>query len=238
MTPGEALGVTGGAGGLARLLQFGDSMFPVGGFSFSGGLESAVQQRVVTDAATLLAFTRTATAQAAGGDGVALIHAHRAARAGDLAEVARIDERVFARKLLSESRTMSTRMGRKAAELAAQVIGARLVIEWRDRIESGATPGCLPLSLAVNFAAQDLSAQDAFVTHQYGVAVTILGAALRLMRIGHVDTQKMLYALTGDVDGAYARAAATKLEDMAGFAPMTEILAAVHVRAHVRLFMN
>ncbi len=35
---------------LARLLQFGDSMFPIGGFAFSGGLESAIQKRVVTDA--------------------------------------------------------------------------------------------------------------------------------------------------------------------------------------------
>ncbi len=239
MTSGEDPGVRGAAVGLARLLQFGDSMFPIGGFSFSGGLESAIQQRVVTDAASLLAFARTATAQAASGDGIALVHAHRAARAGDLAEVARIDERVFARKLSSESRTMSTRMGRKAAELGAHVIGAPPVIEWRDRIESGATPGCLPLSVAVNFAAQDLTSQDAFVAHHYGVAVTILSAALRLMRIGHVDTQKMLYALmTGDADDAYARAAAARLEDMAGFAPMSEILAAVHVRAHVRLFMN
>ena len=28
------------------------------------------------------------------------------------------------------------------------------------------------------------------------------------------------------------------LTDMAGFAPLAEILAAVHVKAHVRLFMN
>jgi len=238
MTSGGVCEAPAAAVGLARLLQFGDSMFPVGGFSFSGGLESAIQQRVVTDAATLLEFARTATAQAASGDGVALIHAQRATRGGDLTEVARIDERVFARKLSAESRTMSVRMGRKAAELGAQVIGAPLVVEWLDRIESRLTPGCHPLSLAVNFAALGLSVREAFVAHQYGVAVTILGAALRLMRIGHVDTQKMLYALTGDVDSAYARAAAASLEDMAGFAPMTEILAAVHVRAHVRLFMN
>ena len=38
---------------LLRLLQFGDSMLPVGAFSFSNGLESAVQQGVVHDAATL-----------------------------------------------------------------------------------------------------------------------------------------------------------------------------------------
>jgi urease accessory protein len=40
------------------------------------------------------------------------------------------------------------------------------------------------------------------------------------------------------VDTPYATAAAATLDDMAGFAPMAEILAAVHVKAHVRLFMN
>jgi len=227
-----------GAVGLARLLQFGDSMFPIGGFAFSGGLEAALQKRVVIDARTLFEFARTATAQAAAGDGIALIHAHRAACAGDLDEVASIDQRVFARKLSSESRTMSVRMGRKAAELGAEVTGAPLVAAWRDRIESGATPGCHPLSLAVNFAAQDLPARAAFVAHHYGVAVTILSAALRLMRIDHVETQKMLYRLTDSVDDAYTHAAAASLNAIAGFAPMTEILAAVHVKAHVRLFMN
>ena len=60
------------------MLQFGDSVFPIGGFAFSGGLESAIQKRVVTDAATLLAFTRTAVEQASRGDGIGLICAHRA----------------------------------------------------------------------------------------------------------------------------------------------------------------
>ena len=76
---------------LARLLQFGDSMFPIGGFSFSGGLESAIQKRVVTDTATLLAYARTAVEQAGRGDGIGLVCAHRAALAGDVEELVRID---------------------------------------------------------------------------------------------------------------------------------------------------
>ena len=43
-----------GGSPLVRALQFGDSMFPIGGFAFSGGLESAIQKRVVTEAETLL----------------------------------------------------------------------------------------------------------------------------------------------------------------------------------------
>ena len=223
---------------VARMLQFGDSMFPIGGFAFSGGLESAVQKRVVTDAATLHAFTRTAVEQAASGDGIALIWAHRAGAAGDIDELVRIDERVYARKLSSETRTMSVRMGKKFIELSAQLIGAPLLKAWRERIDAGATPGCYPVALAVNFAAQGLPARKAFVVHQYGVAATILSAALRLMRISHVDTQGILYELNADTEALYQSAAAMHLSDMASYAPLAEILAAVHVKAHVRLFMN
>ena len=235
---GNRAALPGGGSPLARALQFGDSMFPVGGFAFSGGLESAIQKRVVTDVQTLQAYARTALEQAAMGDGVALVWAHRAAAAGDLDEVVRIDEQVYARKLSGETRTMSVRMGKKFAEMGAEVIGGPLLTAWRERIAAGATPGCYSVSLAVNFAAQNLPARDAFVIHQYGVASMILSAALRLMKISHVDTQRILYRLDAGADAAYEAAAATRLADMAGFAPLTEILAAVHVKAHVRLFMN
>ena len=223
---------------LARMLQFGDSMLPIGGFSFSGGLESAIQKRVVTDVASLLEFTRTAVEQASRGDGIALVCAHRAALAGDIGELLRIDSRVHARKLSSETRAMATKMGRKFTELGAHVTGSATMQDWRERVQSGATPGCYPVALAMHFAALGLSARDAFVVHQYGVGATILGAALRLMRISHVDTQSLLFQLNADVDTPYATAAGASLDDMAGFAPLAEILAAVHVKAHVRLFMN
>jgi len=223
---------------LARALQFGDSMFPIGGFAFSGGLESAIQKGAVTDAATLHAYARTAVEQAATGDGVAVIFAHRAAAANDLSELVRIDELVYARKLSSETRTMTVRMGKKFAEMGAEVIDTPLLAAWRQKIDAGATPGCYPVALALNFAVQGLTARDAFVVHQYGVASQILSAALRLMKISHVDTQRILYRLDAGADADYETAAATRLADMSGFAPLMEILAAVHVKAHVRLFMN
>jgi len=223
---------------VARLLQFGDSMFPIGGFSFSCGLESAVQTGVVHDRATLHEFARTALEQAARGDGIALVAAHRAASAGDVEVLLAIDAQVFARKMSDEMRTMSTRMGRKFTEIGVEVVGAPLLKTWLDRIMAGATPGSYPIALAINFAAQGLSARDAFVVHQYGVATAILGAALRLMRVSHVDTQAILYDLNARAEAAYDTAAAARLSDMAGFAPLADILAAVHTKAHVRLFMN
>src|SRR5215510_2457668 len=231
------------AGRVARLLQFGDSMFPIGGFSFSCGLESAVQTGVVHDQTTLHEFARTALEQAARGDGIALIAAHRAATAGDIEALLAIDAQVLARKPSDETRLMSTRMGRKFTEIGVEVVGAPLLETcllkiWLDRIVAGATPGSYPIALAINFAVQGLSARDAFVVHQYGVATAILGASLRLMRVSHIDTQAILYDLNARSEAAYETAAAARLSDMAGFAPLADILAAAHTKAHVRLFMN
>ncbi len=223
---------------LSRLLQFGDSMFPIGGFAFSGGLESAIQKGVVRDVATLQAFARTVVEQAALGDGIALIWAHRAALAGDLAELERIDQQVYGRKLSAETRAMTVRVGKKFTELSASITGSPLLRDWLARIQEGATPGCYPVALAVNFAVQDLADRDAFIVHQYGVGSMILGAALRLMKVSHVETQRILYELNADAGAAWELAARSSLTDMAGFAPLLEILAAVHVKAHLRLFMN
>jgi urease accessory protein len=53
-----------------------------------------------------------------------------------------------------------------------------------------------------------------------------------------MDTQRILYDLNARVDVDYQIAAKGRLPDMAGYAPLTEILAAVHAKAHVRLFMS
>ena len=47
--------------------------------------------------------------------------------------------------------------------------------------------------------------RDAFAVHQYGVASMILSAALRLMRVDHLDTQAILFEVNAGADAAYAR---------------------------------
>jgi urease accessory protein len=48
----------------------------------------------------------------------------------------------------------------------------------------------------------------------------------------------LLFEINSRCGDAYEHAASARLEDMCGYAPMVEILAAVHAKAHVRLFMN
>ena len=193
---------------LSRMMQFGDSMLPVGAFAFSNGLESAVQKGVVHDAETLRQYTHTALEQAAKGDAVAVVWATRAALAGDLEELIRVDREVLCRKLNEETRLMA---------LAVQFVAMGL--STQEKLDAG-------------------TLDEVLTVHQYGVAMTILNASMRIMRISHIDMQRVLYSLTRDFDAMCRTATRTPLEQMSNYAPMTDILAASHVKAHVRLFMG
>jgi urease accessory protein len=224
--------------GMLKFLQLGDSVLPVGAFSFSNGIESAIQERIVTDRRSLEEFIEVAAEQAAFVDGIALLWAHRAACAGDLPGVCRADAAVYNRRLNEEQRTMTVRMGRKLAELLVHLGGAALVGEWLDAVRQGATPGTYPVAQGLAFAQMALSGKAAFAAHQYGVVSMMLGAALRLMKLHYLDSQEILFTINARADALYERVAASALDDMAAFSPLTDILAAVHVRSHVRMFMN
>ena len=134
---------------------------------------------------------------------------------------------------------MSVRMGKKFMEMSAQMIGAPLLLQMARLHRIVRHSWMLSGGAGGEFRGDKVCpALGAFVVHQYGVAATILGAGLRLMRISHVDTQKILYELNGRTASAYEDAAAARLSDMSGYAPLTDILAAVHTKSHVRLFMN
>ncbi|ANQ71507.1 MULTISPECIES: urease accessory protein UreF [Rhodococcus] len=221
-----------------RMMQFSDSMFPVGSFSFSNGLESAVAQGIVTGGPSLREFVLSAAHQGATCDGIAVLAAHRGATAGDFSAILAADHAVIERKLNEEARTMSTRMGKKLAELGGRLAGETLFNKWLAAIASGETPGTYPVGLGIAFAEMGSPEEDAFTVNQYGVAMTLLGAALRIVRVDHLATQEILFEVNQTAGREYAAVRDYGLDDMSNFAPMIDILAAVHVKAHVRMFMN
>lgn len=221
-----------------RLLQFTDSAFPVGTFSFSNGLETASFENIVTDAKTLEAFATSQSHQAAFSDGVAAIHTHRAFLKDDYTACKEIDEYIMRFKMNSEARMMTTRMGKKLAELAVKLFDAPIISQWLDDIKSGTTPGSYPVAQGMIFAKAGIGEKELFCSHQYGVVNMVLGAALRCVKVSHYDTQLILEKLAGEVEHLYNEAADMTLQDMNAFYPELDILASLHEKGNMRMFMN
>ncbi|MFH5925348.1 urease accessory protein UreF [Roseomonas xinghualingensis] len=223
---------------LARLLQFSDTTLPIGSFAFSNSLESALQTGIVNDPASLLQYVEFILRQSARMDGVALLHAHRAAIAGTYDAILEADCELLCRRVGEEQQLMLTRVGKKLAELVLKITPSSTLERWLADIRTGATPGCFPIGQAIALAHMGADEAETFVMHQYGVASMILSAALRLMRIDHLDTQRILFKAQERANDDYLAVCSLCLDDMATFAPVFDVLVAHHTTTHVRLFMN
>lgn len=224
---------------IMHLLQFTDSTFPVGTFSFSNGLETAACEHLVHDAATLESYTRSVALQAAFSDGVAALLAYRAAVSGCYDDIKLVDSRIMLFKMNDEARLMLARMGKKLAELGIRLFkGNSIITRWLADIEAGATPGAYPVAQGIVFALAGIDETQLYASHQYGVINMVLSAALRCVRVSHYDTQEILFRLSGTIPDLYRRARSMKFEDMNSFVPQMDIMASLHEKGNMRMFMN
>lgn len=222
-----------------RLLEFTDSTLPVGSFSFSIGLESAVVEGVVHDETTLEEFTAAAAHAAATSDAVGAIAAYRAFRSGQMRELRRADRCIVQSKPNAERRRQSLLMGHKLASLASRILDDNPTAKaWLDEVAVSRTRGSYAAVQGVVFAACGISERALFCSHQYGVISTILNAALRIMKISHYQTQEILYRLGANCDQLYKQVEEMTLDEIHSFSPEADLLAALHEKGTSRMFMN
>lgn len=228
---------------LLHLLEFTDSAFPVGAFSFSNGVETAAETGEVKDAESLREYARDIVRRTATTDCVAAVCAMRACRAGDYEAVAEADESLWLAKLNTEARQMSVRMGRKTAELAERILSDNEAWHWSGSrwladVVSERVRGTHAVTMGILFAACGLSERELFASLFYGSLNTVLSAALRCVRVSHYDTQRILFDLSGEADALFAGVSEMELADMNSFAPQADIMASLHEKGSRRMFMN
>lgn len=223
---------------LFRLAWLSDSALPVGSFAFSMGLEGAVESGLVCDEGTLEEFIRGLLYTAVGCDCIALVEAFRAASVGDLSRLLDADHRLYSFKASHEAREMTTRMGRRLADLIHSIAPTPLTVTLRNWLSEGFAMGTYPVAQAVAGVVLGVEERGLYAAHLYGVANTTLSAAMRLMRLTHYTSQQILYRLSSLCEGLYESYGSLTLEDMSSFAPTLELATSLHEKGKSRMFMN
>ncbi|AFZ26794.1 urease accessory protein UreF [Cylindrospermum stagnale PCC 7417] len=220
-------------------MQLSDSFFPSGSYTLSHGLESLVQFGQLRDAKDLQIFLQLLLQNKVGPtDAVALIHAYRGSAMADLEAVREADAQLFAQNLVEKTRETGRKSGR-ALLMVASTTWPDAQLETLNREAAEGIINCLhPIIFAVVARAAGLEERDTVLAFFHSFVTGLLGAAIRLSVIGHLQAQQVLLQLAPDIEAAYLRAAALRLDQMWSCTPMIDIAQMRHQKLDHRLFAS
>ncbi len=224
---------------LISLLHLASPSLPIGGFSYSQGLEAAIECGSVRDAQTAERWIRENLLQVqAQCEAPLWLLLHRCWQAGDAAQVRTWNDWFHATRETSELRLETEQMGWSLAKLIAQM-------EWgtpalRDTLAT-LSPVCLPTAFTAPCVALAIEARDGLAAYCFNWAENQVAAAIKAVPLGQVAGQHMLRRLHGTVldavDEAARRADATPPQ-LSTFSPMLGLLSARHETQYSRLFRS
>lgn len=220
-------------------LRLADSALPVGTDSISYGLEQFVEDGRIEDASDLRTLLETyLRRQLTVADLVALRAAHHSAATDELDGIVAADRRLSAATLADEFRESSTRTGERLLSLQRDLRDDGVLDEYGEAVDGGSAPGNHAVVLGAVAARDDIDASEACLILCHGFVMGLLGAAQRLLRIGHTDVQRTVDDLRPAMAAAVEDSANRSLDRMEPFTPLIDIASAEHERANRRLFIS
>lgn len=205
-----------------RLAHWLSPAFPVGGFAWSQGLETAIAAGDVRDAAGLAAWVAAVTESgSARTDAILLAHA----RAPEC-DIAALD--ALARALAPSAERLAETLEQGAA--FAAMLAA---------MGEGDLPA-LPYPLAVGLGTRPLAVTTAEVVALYlhGQAAALVSAGVRFMPLGQGAGQRILADLAPQLAAQAAALAEAPLSAIATATPRADLMAMAHETLPVRIFRS
>jgi urease accessory protein len=224
------------AAALYRLMTWLSPSFPVGAFSYSSGIEWAVQAGDIVDAATLRDWLAAMLAQGPGFcDGVFLGHAHRAASSRDDAGLREIAELAAAFAPSRERHLETSAQGRAFVDIAR----AAWNCDGLDRMVAccdGIT--IYPVAVGVVSAAHAIPLAPTIQAFLHALTSNWISAGARLIPLGQTDSQRVLASLEPAVVSTTKRALQASLDELGSATFRADVASMRHETQYTRLFRS
>ncbi|MDP3544662.1 MAG: urease accessory UreF family protein [Phreatobacter sp.] len=221
---------------LYRLLAWMSPAYPVGAFSYSHGLEWAVETGDITSLGSLVDWLTVVLREGSGlADATFCAHAHRAVATADGAALTEVSELALAFQPSKERRLETTAQGNAfmAATEAAWPAAALALVRasWPDAV-------AYPVAVGAATAAHGIDEATALHAFLHAVAANLISAAVRLVPLGQTDGQRALAAMEQVVTDTAAAARALTLDAIGGHALRSDLASMRHETQYTRLFRS
>ena len=229
--PAEALS----ASSLIQLIWLASPALPVGGFSYSEGLEAAVDRGAVTtesmaadwlDDQLHLSLTR--------GDLAVIAQAIPAWRQDQQPRIRQLNDWIFQTRETSELRAQTEQMGRSLLTWLGNHDGAN-----PGHIQACAElPPTYPIAFALAASQTSAGVRDCLLAYAFGWAENMVQAALKSIPLGQSSGQRILARLSQRIPAAVEMASGLADGERQAFSPMLAILSSQHETQYSRLFRS
>ena len=213
---------------LFKLASWLSPAYPVGAYTYSHGLEWAVEAGEVHDVTAARAWIADCLMHGSGrNDAILLLSAHRAAERNDNAAVSEICDLARALAPSAERLLEADAQGRAFAEVNEAAWG---------------TAPCpsppYPVAVGIAAAKHGIAAEPAVTMFLHAFASNLISAAVRLVPLGQTDGQKVLASLMSACRSIVEEALDADIDDIGGCAIRSDIASMKHETQEVRLFRS
>lgn len=221
---------------LYRLSLWLSPAYPIGAFSYSCGLEWAVEAGDIVDATALRDWLKVMLTQGAGfNDGVFFCHAYRATACRDHAALVELAELAAAFVPSRERHSETTALGRAFMEVTEAAWPCAALAKLRE-VKSG--PLAYPVAVGVACAGHGIPLEPALQAFLTAVTSNWISVGVRIIPLGHTDGQRLLAALEPAVTATKRRALVARQDDLGSATFRADLASARHETQYTRLFRS
>src|SRR5687767_6448320 len=221
------------------ILQLSDSFFPTGLYATSSGLE-ALSKLKKLKGKDIAKFITIYLQQVIGpSDCTALGNAYQSCKKRDTTSLLHTDESLYYMKLIEETRTASVRSGNQLLKCVISFSkNKKMLKKYQIAISAGNATGVYPVSFGVVTESLDIPKKKAGLIFLYGFTVSIVGAALRLGILQHIEGQKVIHDLGPVILQTVLENIDRPIVNIWQFAPRLDILLMKHEAMNSKMFIT
>jgi urease accessory protein len=227
------------AGALARLMAWLSPAFPVGGYTYSHGVERAIEEGAIADGASLLTWIEgTLLFGPARVDADLLRETWRSVTNDDLAGFEHTLAVGETMRGTPELALESRQQGESFMTTVAATWPHPEMARWIERVRAAERAPAYPVALGLAAAIHGIPLEAAMPAYLQAFAASLVSAAVRLVPLGQTVGQMTLAALEPTISAAAEAALARTLDRLGSAAPMIDLLSIAHETQHMRLFRS